>query len=128
MEQPDEVCARAHDEPTVAERLLERARPTHAVAPLEHDDRQPCASEIRRTRQAVVTAADDHRVPAATRHLGDGSQVCPLSRRSLSLPALGAARRAARAPLAASRDTRLATLAQAYPPTLGDGGRSRSRP
>jgi hypothetical protein len=69
VEQPDEVRARAHHEPIVRERALERARAADLRAALEHDDPEAGAREVHGTGEAVVTAAHHDRVPPQPREL-----------------------------------------------------------
>ncbi len=71
VQQPDEVGARAHHEPVVGERALERARAAELVAPLEDEDGLAGAREVRRGGESVVPTADDHDVPVARGELGD---------------------------------------------------------
>jgi hypothetical protein len=64
MEEPDEVCAWAHDETLVRERSLQRAGPADTIARLQHEHALAGSSEIRGRREAVVTRPDNDRVPA----------------------------------------------------------------
>ena len=70
VEQADDVGAGADDVALVGERPLERAGPAELLSALEHEHRASRPREIGRGGQAVVTAADDDRVPVAGRELG----------------------------------------------------------
>ena len=63
MEQADEVRARTDHEARIAERPLERARPTDLITALEHEHRPARAREVSGGGEPVVSAADHDRVP-----------------------------------------------------------------
>ena len=79
IEQAHDVRAGAHDVPGVGERALEGARTAQTLAALQHEDGPAGSGQVGRAGQAVVAAADDHRVPRAERQLamGAGSPTSP---------------------------------------------------
>ena len=72
VEQPDDVGAGADDEVGVLERALERAGAAEPLASLEHEDPLAGLGEVGGGGEAVVAAADDHRVPVACGQLLGG--------------------------------------------------------
>ena len=71
VEQPHQVRARAHHEPVVGERALERAGTTEVIAPLEDEDGAPRPRQVRGRGEPVVPTADHDDVPVARSKLRD---------------------------------------------------------
>ena len=70
VEQPDQIGARAHHEPVVLERALERARTPETCPALEHEHGEPAAGQVGGGGQPVVAATDHHDVPVPGGHVG----------------------------------------------------------